>query len=30
VAVELATRLSGESWREALRAQVARAKAIHF
>ncbi|HEY6106346.1 MAG TPA: FAD-binding and (Fe-S)-binding domain-containing protein, partial [Anaeromyxobacteraceae bacterium] len=30
VAVELATRLSGESWHEALRAQVARAKAIHF
>ncbi len=30
VAVELAARLSGEGWREALRAQAARAKAIHF
>ncbi len=28
--VELATRLSGETWHEALRAQVARARAIHF
>jgi hypothetical protein len=28
--VELAARLSGESWHEALRAQVARARAIHF
>ncbi len=30
LAVELATRLSGERWHEALRAQVARARAIHF